>query len=80
MKLWRGLMAIKNEISKIPQREKAETPGQKTQGKKDDTKQYSFRMKVSDIEILTKHFDENGLLFSQGLRKVIREYIKNNNL
>lgn len=73
-------MAIKNEISKIPQREKTETPGQKTQGKKDDTKQYSFRMKISDVEILTKHFDENGLLFSQGLRKVIREYIKNNNL
>lgn len=73
-------MAIKNEISKIPQREKTETPGQKTQGKKDDTKQYSFRMKVSDIEILTAHFEDNGLLFSQGLRKVLREYIKNNNL
>ena len=80
MRVWRGLMAIKNEINKLPQREKTDTPGQKNQVKKDDTKQYSFRMKVSDIEILTKHFEESGLLFSQGLRKVIREYIKNNNL
>jgi len=44
---------------------------------KNGMKQYSFRMKESEFDLLMQIFDDSGLLFSQGLRKMVREYLKN---
>ena len=55
--------------------EKRFGPAPELQPEKDDMKQYSFRMKESDIERLSRHFEDEGLLFSQGVRKIIRDYM-----
>jgi len=75
-------MAIKRETADNVKAdmEKRFGKAQEQQPGKDDMKQCNFRMKETDIDRLTRHFEDNGLLFSQGIRKVLREYMHKNGL
>ena len=48
--------------------------------KRKSMKQASFRLEATDFDILVEHFKDEGLLLSQGLRKVIRKYMKDSSL
>jgi len=47
----------------------------KTYTDRETLQQVAFRMKASEVEELTKIFENNGLLFSQGMRKLCKDFI-----
>lgn len=56
--------------------EKRFGPAPKLQPEKDEMKQFAFRMKESEYVKLMSLLDDEGLLFSQGVRKIVRDYLK----
>ncbi len=69
-------MAIKHSINEIPKAERKS----ETDKKADNMVQVNFKMDEKERDILYEHFKDDGHLPSQGMRKLVREYMKRKNL
>jgi len=53
-------------------------PQEKPVKVKDEMMQVNFRMKKSEYAALMELLADDGLLFSQGIRRIVRAYLKQN--